>query len=63
MPNDDSNSGFKGQIVDKTIELIANHNEFEEWTLELLRQLMRSGEVANFNRVVEALKAKVENNP
>ena len=39
MPNDDSNSGFKGQIVDKTIELIANHNEFEEWTLEALETI------------------------
>ena len=56
MMTDEGNvSSFIDQIVQQTLDLVSKHSEFDESTLERIRQLFRSGDVTKYQRVVEAL--------
>lgn len=60
MSNEPTESSFLDEIVAKTMAEISERDEFDEASLERLETTMRTLDILDFERIVQALRTEGE---
>ena len=60
MPDQDQPSQFIDEIVKRTLQILSKDPAFDDHTLRKLEQLARSSELADYRKIVDALRIEEE---
>ena len=52
------NSQFLDAILERVFDAVSEHGSFDQESVNRLKDLARSGDLTDFNRIVDALRAE-----